>query len=128
MESNKKTCQFWIPHRLPGLNELLGLKSSRYKGAYNSAKRSAHGLIAMAIFAAELDTFESGAFLSYDLVEPNQERDPGNIFAGASKLIEDSLVTTRVLLGDGWRGVLGYRSVTWRVGELPGVLVTLEGP
>lgn len=120
------TSRLWIPQRLPGLNDLLALKS-RDRGAYNRAKKSAHELIAKCIFEAELDTFANGAVLSYELVEPDMRRDPGNIFGGASKLIEDSLVKTRVLLDDGWKGVRGYERVNWSVGELAGVLVTLRG-
>lgn len=120
------THTFWIPQRLPGLNDLLAAKA-RDKGAYNRLKSKHQAFIASCIFQAELETLPQGAFLSYELVEPDRKRDPGNVFAGASKLIEDALVRTRVLVDDNWAGVLGYERVTWLVGDEPGVRVTLRG-
>ena len=107
-KDDKITATLWVPTALPGLNELLALKS-KDKGSYDRAKKAAHAVVAPAIFEASLPSFIKGAYLSYVLVEKNRRRDPGNVFAGASKLIEDSLVTCRVLTTDGWKGVLGYR-------------------
>lgn len=111
---------------LPGLNEILDARSG-HRVRYNEMKKRTSDLICKCIFAAELPCYAHGAHIGYLFREPNKRRDPGNIFAGASKFIEDALVRSRVLSGDGWKGVLGYYAPLWELSDTPGVVVALRG-
>lgn len=118
--------RLWVPGRLWGLNEIIALRASRYRGAYSSEKRKFEAIIAMAAEESGLTPWPDGAWFAYELVEPDQRRDPSNAMSGAIKVIEDGLQACGVLPGDGWRHVRGINP-TWRVDkERPGVLVTLS--
>lgn len=118
--------RFWVPGRVLGLNDIIALRASRYRGAYNKAKREFESRIVAGIRAANVTAWPSGAHVRYELVEATKRRDPSNVLAGAMKAVEDALQVADVLDNDGWRHVLGI-SATWRIDrDAPGVLVTLS--
>lgn len=46
--------------------------------------------------------------LHYTFYEPNRKRDLDNIASFGMKVIQDSLVHTRVLTNDGWKNICGF--------------------
>lgn len=106
--------RLWIPGRLPGLNDIIEARRSRWKGGpgdgYNTMKKRWSRLIArIAASAGVLDTIDRGHF-TYLFVEPNRKRDPSNIIAGGVKILEDSMQGCGLLRGDGWRNVLDMKA------------------
>ena len=113
----------WLVGRFPGLNELLGAKSSQ-KGswnAYNDLKRRHYGQIKLLCQAQRIDPVGPGYF-SLLFCEPDRRRDPDNLAAGGIKLIFDSLVGAGVMKGDSWTHVLGFVSY-WKVSSRVGCML-----
>jgi len=113
----------WLPGRFPGLNDLLGAKSSQ-KGnwnAYADLKRRHYGQIKLLCQAKRVEPVGPGYF-TFLFIESDRRRDPDNIAAGGIKLIFDSLVGADVMKGDSWAHVLGFVAY-WQVGARPGCLV-----
>ncbi len=118
----------FIPGPLPGLNEIIEAKRTRYGAkadAYSALKAKWTAVVAMAARPARLQPV-GVVRLQYHVREPNRRRDPGNFEAGAKKLIEDGLVKAGILQGDGWRHIQSYGPTTWSLSKRPGVLVTIE--
>lgn len=99
----------WVPGRLPGLNDLLGAKSTQRGAwnAYNSLKQQWSGQIKTLCALKRIDSVGPGCF-TFMFVEPTRRRDPDNLVSGGVKLIFDALVSAEVLSGDGWDQVLGF--------------------
>jgi len=120
--------RLWIPGALPGWNELLDAKGTRFKGtrktAYNTLKaRAQEGIIYMA--RAQLRPVTRAHF-SYEFHERDRRRDPSNIAGGAIKIIEDALQHAGILKNDGWKCVAGF-SVSFVVDkESQGVMLKIE--
>ena len=116
----------WIPRRAPNLNDLFRAKATPY------GKRGANGYAALKrdwaetvmLYTLKRRTPIGRCLVHFEIIEPDQRRDPDNIAAGAAKLILDGLVKVGVLEGDGWAHIAGL-SFSWRVGKPAGVLVTL---
>ena len=51
--------------------------------------------------------------IRFDWHEMGRERDLDNIAAGGRKFILDAMVAAKVLPGDGWRWVRGFRDQFW---------------
>jgi hypothetical protein len=116
----------WIPGPLPGLNEIIALRASRYKGAYSEEKRRWNDAIKLCAMAASLGAFVRPVRVHFDLREQSRRRDPDNVFAGASKFCLDALVKCGVLPNDGWANIAAL-SCSWSVdAQKPGVLVTID--
>jgi len=116
------TRELWLPRRAPNLNDLIRVKAG-HNQAYNALKKSWAVTVAVIARAAMTPRFERCS-VHFELVEPDQRRDPDNIAAGAAKLILDGLVKAGVLEGDGWKHINGL-SFSWRVGTPAGVRVVL---
>lgn len=137
---------FWIPGKVPSLNELLDAKSknqpilrsiimrqkpgkrntggARYS-LYNDIKQDWKQRTIAAIGAPFVRV--PRAYFGYLIVEETLKRDPSNICSAAVKFIEDGLVEAGVIPNDGWDQVLGIR-VAWihRKGREPGVYVVMS--
>lgn len=66
-------------------------------------------------------------YFGYVIVEETLKRDPSNICSAAIKFIEDGLVEAGAITNDGWKQVLGIRSIcVHRPGRVPGVYVVMS--
>lgn len=100
--------------RLPGLNEILEARATVKKigkqtvwNAYMDMKRDWGREIAARASLLHFRVPGPGYF-TYILGEIDRRRDPGNVSAGAQKIIEDGLQEAGLLAGDGWQDVLGF--------------------
>jgi hypothetical protein len=120
----------WIPGKLPGLNDMLdAAKGSGGRGKdYSKLKRQWGEAIWAHALSAKIHKpgpFAGPVRLAFEWREKNRQRDPDNV-AAAKKLVLDSLIMAKVLLGDGWKHIAGWED-TWLVdAERPGVLVTMR--
>ena len=136
---------FWVPGKVPSLNDLLDAKGTRQpivrsiimrqkprKGQrggefdlYNDIKQDWTQRTIRAVGSPFVRVQQ--AFFGYLVVEETLRRDPSNICSAAVKFIEDGLVKAGVIPNDGWDNVLGIR-VHWvhRKGRDPGVYVVMS--
>lgn len=99
--------KFVINDRLPGLNEYTAnQRANKYGG--NLMKRTAQKAVEWQIRASKLKPIKSTVKLVYSFYEPNRRRDKDNISGFAHKVIQDALVNTGILKGDGWKDITGY--------------------
>jgi Holliday junction resolvase RusA-like endonuclease len=105
------TQSFFIPQRLPSLNEWVGSKTRWH---YSQVKRESEKVIRAAIRTANLQPMPF-AYVELTWTEPTKKRDLDNISA-AVKFVLDSLVQTKVLPDDGWNEIMG---LTHRFVHLP---------
>ena len=124
---------FWIPGKVPSMNDLLRAKSStppqrfniiRFKGQkrnnnfvynqYNEIKQNWSNQTIRVCKDTQWIPVES-CYFNYLICEKNKKRDPSNICSSAIKFIEDGLQKAGVIPNDGWNNVLGisnYWSIT----------------
>lgn len=116
------TATLWVPGPLPGMNEMVA--SAKGGGGtgrgYSALKR--RWTDSVMLLAKRLPHFPR-ASLTFTWYERERRRDPDNI-AAAKKLILDGLVAAKVLPGDGWNYVAGFRD-EWLLAKKAGVMVTL---
>ena len=121
--------KFWIPGRLPGLNEILKARgTSKMRGkaqysAYTDMKRQTDTRITFAILAARLPKLKR-ITLHFEYIEPNKKRDPDNIAAG-KKFILDALQDSSIIENDGWEQIAGWHD-SFKVDKNDGVMVTIN--
>ena len=102
--------KFTIHGRLPGMNEYTASqRGNRYGGA--SMKHTSQKAVEAHIRAAKLKPIKCPVRLLYSFYEPDRRRDLDNISGFAHKVIQDALVSTGVLEGDGWKYITGYTDV-----------------
>lgn len=116
------TVEIWIPRRAPNLNDLIRAHA-QHPHVYDRIKKGWAETVAVCARSPRR-TLAGRVAVRFELVEPNERRDPDNIASGAAKLILDGLVKAGVLEGDGWAHIAGL-SFSWRVGGEPGVRVIL---
>ena len=100
---------FFIPCRLPSLNEMI-LAASQRKGKwsqYAEMKRTYESLIKQAIKHAKLKPIKGMVWIDYVWVESNKRRDLDNVRCG-SKFALDALVAYGILRTDGQAQVIGF--------------------
>ena len=137
---------FWIPGKVPSLNDLLeargamkpvsGLgilrgKLGKGKGLqqrwdlYNDIKQDWKRRTIKAVGSPFVRV--KSAYFGYLIVEENFRRDPSNFCSAAIKFIEDGLVEAGVIQDDGWKQVLGIR-MHWvhRPDRNPGIYVVMS--
>ncbi len=115
---------FTIHDRLPGMNEYTAQqRSNRYGGAM--MKKYAQKNVEAEIRAAKLKRVERPAYIRYTFYEPNRRRDKDNIAGFAHKIIQDALVSTRILKDDGWDYITGFSDEFHVDKKQPRVEVTL---
>lgn len=139
---------FWIPWRLPKLNELLdqrgrvfrkssgtkrvtrsGKPVSAQANGYSVMKKEWESCIALLARSRGFSVLPGCWDFTYLFVESDTEFDPSNISAAAIKFIEDALVKDKRMAGDGWATVHSIAShFTCTDGQLPipGVLVAVD--
>jgi hypothetical protein len=120
------TQQFFVPGKLPSLNDLIAAaKGAGGRGiVYAKLKAQWTSDIAFHIKAARIRPVEGRAYLRFIWREGNQKRDPDNVAAGGRKLILDALVVAKVLKDDAWEFVAGWNDA-WVLDARPGVEVAL---
>lgn len=138
---------FFVPGKVPSLNELLDAKGGtrtkkqllilrhlpkkgkrpvpEWVHAYNDIKQSWKKRTIDAIGAPFVRV--KAAYFGYVVIEQEQRRDPSNICSSAIKFIEDGVVEAGVMSDDGWNNVLGIR-VHWvcRPNRDPGIYVVMS--
>lgn len=137
---------FFVPGKVPSLNELLdakggtadkkrllilrhlptkGKRTPQWVHAYNDIKQSWKRRTIAAIGSPFVRV--KAAYFGYVVVEQAKMRDPSNICSSAIKFIEDGIVEAGVMNDDGWAQVLGIR-VHWihRAQREPGIYVVMS--
>lgn len=117
-----------IPLRLANLNEMIRLKGSAYKGAWNRQKVAYEKAIKLAWVKASIakggaQIIDSPYTMRYLLLCKDKRSDPSNLAAGAEKVVLDALVDAGALPGDGYKW---HRSSSWECVDSAawGVVVT----
>lgn len=97
-----------IPGTLPNLNDYIAAeRTNRHKGA--KMKAGSGNVVAVAIRQCMMGVrIEKPVFMEYTWIEPSRRRDKDNISSFGRKVIQDALVNTGVLKGDGWKHVVGF--------------------
>lgn len=116
-----------IKGSLPGLNEYIAAeRSNRYKAAH--LKKTAEKTI-MLLIKSQLRGYKPTppVFISYHWYEKDKRRDKSNVCAYGRKLIEDSLVKTKILANDGWRDIAGFTDEFTVDKANPRIEVTIRG-
>ena len=116
--------KFFIPGRLPGLNDYTAAnRYNRYAGA--KMKKDTEEIVITCI-KNDLKGLEikKPIFMRYTWIEKNKRRDLDNI-CFARKFIQDSLVEVGVLENDGWKNIVGFEDCFKVDKDQPGVLVEM---
>ena len=110
---------FFIPGRLPGMNEIIGeARKSKFASADQKGKQTQRigWHIGAALFHYKPIKPMKKVWVDLKWMEKDRRRDPDNIVAG-KKFIMDGLVLSGLLKNDGWSQIAGFTD-TWEVGEL----------
>lgn len=137
---------FFVPGKVPSLNELLDAKGGTApkvasiimrhlpkKGKQRGARFDAYNNIKQDWKRRTIDAIGTpfvrvkACYFGYLVVEQEKRRDPSNICASAIKFIEDGIVEAGVMSDDGWKNVLGIRP-HWicRPTHRPGIYVVMS--
>lgn len=117
--------KFIIPGKLPGLNDYTANnRGNKYSGA--KIKKGCDRLIQVEI-RRQLGSLKlsSPVSISYHWHEQNKRRDKDNI-AFAKKFINDALVKSGVLAGDGWRNIKGFSDYFYVDPKNPRIEIEIE--
>jgi len=97
-----------IPGILNNLNDYIAAERiHRQKGAKMKAVNE--NIVSIAIRRCMRGiTINKPVFMEYTWVEPNKRRDKDNISSFGRKVIQDALVRSGVLHGDGWKYIVGF--------------------
>lgn len=114
---------FFIPHRFPGLNEVIGENRKHWSSGSKQKKE----LTELAELYARKNgrKFTKPVEVNFLYLEPNRMRDPDNIIS-AKKFILDGMVKAGMLTGDGWKQIKFFGQDEWdlvKEGEQVGVWV-----
>lgn len=117
--------QLIILGKLPGLNEYTAAnRTNPYKGA--KVKSDAEDTVIWQIRQQLRGLhINKPVLLKYDFYEPNKKRDLDNISSFAHKVIQDSLVKTKVLENDGWKNIVGFLDQFYCDPDRPRIEVTI---
>lgn len=137
---------FWIPGKVPSLNDLLEARGAqapvvrsiimrakpgkaKSRGfrfdLYNEIKQDWKARTVRAIGTPFVRV--QACYFGYVIVEETLKRDPSNVCSAAIKFIEDGCIAAGVIPNDGWANVLGIRMVCLhRPGREPGVYVVMS--
>jgi hypothetical protein len=112
LEKISNQFKFYIPKRLPGLNEIIKWsktpipwlsKGKRRVFEYTLKKREHEDIISKYITLANgLGLQILNCEIHFKWIEENRRRDPSNVCAGGRKFILDALVTCGTLQNDNW--------------------------
>lgn len=96
-----------IPFTLPGLNEYIAAeRSSRYKAA--QLKHRCENSVSLALKQQLRRPLKEPVFMEYHWIEKDKRRDRDNICAYGRKIIQDTLVKSKLLKNDGWGNISGF--------------------
>ena len=126
MDSEVREHKFVIKGTMPTLNEYLSAcASSPYKG--HKLKQD-NMLLAINAIRLYLRGYHADKLivLHYVFYEPNKKRDKDNIFAFASKVVQDSLQKTKTISNDGWKNIENFTHEFYVDKEHPRIEVTIE--
>jgi Holliday junction resolvase RusA-like endonuclease len=115
--------QFFIPGRLPGMNDIL--QAAKLRKPYMRIKKQLTDMIAQLALEGDVKPYESSVCITFQWIEQNRKRDPDNICAGA-KFVLDGLVKAGIIKSDGFKYVKTISSSFQINKEHPGVIVILE--
>ena len=119
------TQTFRIEQTLPNLNDYTkACRGNRYGGA--AMKKRCEDIIAGYIRAAGVKPCAGPVYIKYLWVEQNKRRDLDNISSFGRKVINDSLVNTGILAGDGPTHIKGFSDEFAYDRDGPGVVVRVE--
>lgn len=118
--------KFTITGRLDGLNEYTAAnRTNPYKGG--KMKSDNEEIVIWAIRQQLKNLHIKGPVkIKYDFYEKNKRRDLDNISSFAHKVIQDSLVKTKILKNDGWNEIVGYEDNFFVDKENPRIEVVIE--
>lgn len=114
---------FFIPGRLPGMNEIISEARHHYHASAKQKKKYTSLVADVIRLMFRNCNPMRRVWITCRWVEKNKMRDPDNIVA-AKKYICDGLIMAGLLLDDDWNYITGFTD-TWEVGE-PGVWVTVQ--
>ncbi len=116
------TFEFWIPGRLPGMNEIIDdARSNKFKAA-TVKKRWTQ---AIACLIRKRKPIKGRCHIYFVWIEPNLRRDPDNIRAGA-KMILDGMVDAGVIVKDSQKYIAGLHDIYKLDRKNPGVRVIVR--
>lgn len=96
-----------IPFTLPGLNEYINAeRTSRYKAA--ELKHRCETSVSLAIKQQLRRPLKEPVYMEYRWIERDKRRDKDNICAYGRKIIQDTLVKSKLLKNDGWANIAGF--------------------
>lgn len=134
---------FWIPGKVPSLNQLMDFKAvtkrstpgiimRRGKSAgtykfnkYNEVKKQWAETVRLAVIQQGFKDVVS-CYFTYLFVEENKKRDPSNFCSAGVKFIEDGIVLAGVMPNDGWGNVLGISNYWTQDKDNVGILVAMS--
>lgn len=99
-----------VPYLLPGNNDIITVRSSRYRGQWNNLKKKCEDAIVEA-YRKQYGDKKLGKqryTIIFTWYEWNSARDPGNIAGGGEKVIMDALQAAGCIEDDGWEWVESY--------------------
>ena len=98
-----------IPGRLDNLNDYIrALDSSRYKGSGLKKKNETICKVAIYEQLGRL-RIKKPVTIKYKWFEKDTKRDLDNISSFGRKVIQDALVSCKILPDDGWKQIKGFR-------------------
>lgn len=114
-----------IEGTLVGLNEYTkACRTHRQAGA--KMKKNTESIISAYIMQQLKGVaFKKAVKLSFRWYEPNRKRDLDNI-CFAKKFILDALVSNRIIVADGWKGVVGFTDQFFVDKENPRIEVDIQ--
>lgn len=114
-----------IPGSLHGLNEYINACRANPQGA-NAFKRKDQWKCRLFIENQIRTHIEKPVIIHYHWYEKSRRRDLDNISGYGHKVIQDALVSARVLRDDGWRYVSGFTDEFSLDKKEPRIVVELE--
>ena len=118
------THRFVIGGHLPSLNDYIRAERGGWAAA-NSMKQTCQTEIIIAARQARIRHIKSPVYLCYVFYEKNKRRDLDNIAAVAHKFVQDALVESGILDGDGWDHVTGFSDEFYIDKKDPRIEVTI---
>lgn len=117
--------RFTIPGKLHGLNEYINSCRANPRGG-NQFKRNDQSYCALCIRQCLRTRITKPVIIHYHWYEKNRRRDLDNISGYGHKVIQDALVSTGVLIDDGWKFVSGFTDEFSVDSKNPRIVVELE--
>lgn len=115
-----------LPIRLPSLNEYINECRLSPKAGGRMKRRDEDTVIANILMQFPDVKFVNPVIMNYLWVEKNKKRDKDNVSSYGRKVIQDALVDTGVLEGDGWDHIEGFSDAFMVDAENPRIEVTIS--